>query len=265
MRNKNGMNKRTWLYLLVATLSVAVSVLAFAPARWLGQILEQQSRGRLTLIDADGSLWRGSALLGAASGADGSVTPLLPARFNWQLSPLVLIGRVDLRIDSPQSLTHPLRLSGNWQQWQLGAASLLLPAERLAALGAPLNTLALSGRLRMVWDDLNMRVTDGGLQLHGVITLELDEMGSRLSPTRPLGSYRMRMAWQGQQAPLTLSSVRGPLLLQGDGMLKNGRMQFSGSAEAAPDHEEKLANLLNLLGQRRQLGGKNVIALEFKS
>ncbi len=264
MRNKNGMNKRSWLLLLVITLSVVVSVLAFAPARWLGQILEQQSQGRLTLIDADGSLWRGSALLGAASGSGGSVTPLLPARFNWQLSPLLLVGRVDLRLDSPQTLTHPLLLTGNWQQWQLAAASLLLPAERLTAFGAPLNTLALDGRLRMVWDDLNIRVTDGSPKLYGVITLELDDMGSRLSPIKPLGSYRMRMAWQGQQAPLTLSSVRGPLLLQGDGMLNNGRMQFSGSAEAAPDHEEKLANLLNLLGQRRQQGGRNVIALEFK-
>jgi general secretion pathway protein N len=85
-----------------------------------------------------------------------------------------------------------------------------------------------------------------------------------MSPVNPLGSYRMRMTWQGTQAPLTLTSVHGPLLLQGSGTIHNGRLQFSGSAEAAPGQEEKLANLLNLLGQRRQQDGRNIIALEFK-
>ena len=44
----------------------------------------------------------------------------------------------------------------------------------------------------------------------------------------------------------------------------NGRMRFSGKAEAEAGQEEKLANLLNLLGQRRSEGGKDIIALEFK-
>jgi general secretion pathway protein N len=253
------------LYASIAALSVAMSVLAFAPATWLGQFLEMQSTGRLALIDADGSLWHGSALLGAASSTDGAVTPLLPGRFAWQLSPwLLLIGRIDLQLANPQSLSQPVHLSGSWQQWHVGAASVLLPAERLAILGAPLNTLAPSGRMRLVWNDLNINVNDDALQLHGVTTLELDDMGSRLSPVNPLGSYRMRMTWQGTQAPLTLTSVRGPLLLQGSGTIHNGRLQFSGSAEAASGQEEKLANLLNLLGQRRQQDGRNIIALEFK-
>lgn len=259
------MTRRTRLYVLIASLSVAVSVLAFAPAAWLGQLLEQQSNGRLTLIDADGSLWRGSALLGGASSTQGSVTPLLPGRFAWQLSPLpLLLGRVELRVENSQSLSQPLQLTGGWRQWRIGATAVSLPAERLSALGAPLNTLAPNGRMRIVWNELNASVDDGMPQLHGVVTLELDDIGSRLSPLNPLGSYRMRMTWQGTQAPLVLDSVRGPLLLQGNGLLKNGRLQFSGSAEAAAGQEEPLANLLNLLGQRRQQNGKNIIALEFK-
>jgi general secretion pathway protein N len=41
-------------------------------------------------------------------------------------------------------------------------------------------------------------------------------------------------------------------------------LQFSGKAEAEAGQEEKLANLLNLLGQRRHEGDREVIALEFK-
>lgn len=230
-----------------------------------------QSKGRLTLIDADGSLWHGSAMLGAmsaastASSTNSAVTPLLPGRFNWQLSPWLLpIGRIDLQLANAESLSRPVHVSGSWQQWHIGAASVLLPAERLAALGAPLNTLAPSGRMRLVWNDLSAEMKNGVLQLQGDTTLELDDMGSRLSPVNPLGSYRMQMKWQGEQAPLALTSLRGPLLLQGNGALRNGKLQFSGSAEAAAGQEEKLANLLNLLGQRRQQGGRNIIALEFK-
>jgi general secretion pathway protein N len=54
------------------------------------------------------------------------------------------------------------------------------------------------------------------------------------------------------------------MLLSGTGTLANGRLRFSGKAEAAEGQEERLANLLNLLGRRRREGDKDVIALEFK-
>jgi general secretion pathway protein N len=54
------------------------------------------------------------------------------------------------------------------------------------------------------------------------------------------------------------------MLLSGSGKLVNGRLQFSGKAEAEQGQEERLAVLLNLLGQRRKEGNKNIIALEFK-
>jgi general secretion pathway protein N len=61
-----------------------------------------------------------------------------------------------------------------------------------------------------------------------------------------------------------LKTVKGPMLLSGMGTLNNGRLQFSGRAQAEEGQEDRLANLLNLLGQRRREGNKDVIALEFK-
>jgi general secretion pathway protein N len=100
--------------------------------------------------------------------------------------------------------------------------------------------------------------------VNGRTLLTMSDMGSRMSPVRPLGSYELAMDWQGQQARLNLSTVRGALLLSGNGTLERGRLQFSGQATAANGYEETLGNLLNLLGQRRMVGGKNIIALEFK-
>jgi general secretion pathway protein N len=90
------------------------------------------------------------------------------------------------------------------------------------------------------------------------------DIASRLSSIKPLGAYDFTMDWRGQQAQVSLKSVHGPLLLSGAGAITNGRLRFSGKAEAAAGQDERLANLLNLLGQRRMEGNKTIIALEFK-
>ena len=236
------------VWLLAMLVGATIAVLAFFPADWVASAVEQRTGGRLTLGDAQGTLWRGSAFIGGAASGNGAVTPLLPGRFAWTLSPLSLLGMVDMELSNPQALAQAVSFKGGWTQWQLSPSALLLPADGLAGLGAPLNTVAPSGRLRLSWT-----------------TLEMEDMSSRLSPLKPLGSYQLALDWRGQQAQLALRSIKGPLLLSGTGSLQNGRMQFSGQAEAADGYEQSLDNLLNLLGQRRpNSGGKNIIALEFR-
>lgn len=252
------------LWLLAALAGAALTVLLCFPAGWLGAIVDSRSGGRLTLGDAQGTLWRGSAFIGGAASGRDAVTPLLPGRFSWRLSPLVLFGVLELRLDNPAALSQPVTLSGSWSHWQLSPAALLLPAEGLAGLGAPLNTLAPSGTLRLSWSGLQAGLANGGLDLEGRTTLELTDMASRLSAIRPLGSYAVTLDWQGRQAQMQLRSLKGPLLLEGGGAIEHGRLRFSGQARAATGYEENLANLLNLLGQRRTDSDKNIIALEFR-
>ncbi|MFC5513112.1 type II secretion system protein N [Massilia jejuensis] len=250
--------------LVVLALAIALTVGVFLPASWLGTMVERQTGGRLTLGDAQGTLWHGSAFVGGAPGEGGAVTPLLPGRFNWRLSPLILFGRVDMALENPQALVQPVRISGNWSQWQVSEGQLLLPAEGLAGLGAPLNTLVPSGVIRLSWNRLDLARQPGSVAVTGRTTLSMNDMGSRMAPIKPLGSYEMVMDWRGQQADLVLRTVRGALLLSGNGTLQNGRLRFSGQASAADGYEETLGNMLNLLGQRRMVNGKNIIALEFR-
>lgn len=256
--------KRALLWLVLMALAVAVTVLAFLPAAWLGPIVERQTGGRLTLGDAQGTLWRGSAFVGGAPGEGGSVTPLLPGRFAWRLSPLVLFGHLDMDLQNPRALSQPVHVAGSWSQWQVSPGELLLPAEGLAGLGAPLNTLAPSGTIKLSWNTLDLARAQQTVSVVGRTVLSMSDMGSRMTPIKPLGSYEMAMDWHGQQASLELRTVRGALLLSGAGTLQNGRLQFSGQAEAAKGYEDTLGNLLNLLGQRRMVNGKNIIALEFR-
>lgn len=256
--------KRAVLWLALIALTVAVTVFACLPASWLGPIVERQTGGRLTLGDAQGTLWRGSAFVGGAPGQNGAVTPLLPGRFAWRISPLVLVGRVDVQLENPEALSQPVNLRGSWSQWQLSPAAIRLAASSLAGLGAPLNTLAPSGSMQLSWTTLELARDGQALALTGRTLLTMTDMGSRMAPVKPLGSYELAFDWRGQAAQMTLSTVRGALLLDGKGRLEHGRLQFSGQARAADGFEDTLGNLLNLLGQRQMVNGKNIIALEFK-
>jgi general secretion pathway protein N len=256
--------KRVMLWLLTIGLTVALTLAVFFPAAWLGSLVEQRTGGRLTLGDAQGTLWRGSAFIGGAASGDSPVTPLLPGRFSWKISPLALVGMVDLQLENSEALAQPVTFKGSWSQWQLSPSALLLPAEGLSGLGAPLNTIAPSGTMRLSWTGLQLALADRQVAVNGRTTLEMSDMASRLSSIRPLGSYALALDWSGQQAQLTLSSVKGPLLLSGRGSLNNGRLRFSGQAEAAQGQEEALANLLNLLGQRKPGSERNIIALELR-
>jgi general secretion pathway protein N len=256
--------RRVLAWSALTALAVLLTVLAFLPAAWIGPLVERQTGGRLTLGDAQGTLWRGSAFLGGAPGNGGAVTPLLPGRFSWRLSPLVLFGQVDMDLANDRALAQPVHVTGSWSQWQVSAGELLLPADGLAGLGAPLNTLAPSGTIKLSWNLLDIARQGNSVAVSGHTVLSMTDMGSRMSPIQPLGSYELGMDWRGQQSDLVLRTVCGALLLSGSGTLENGRLRFSGQAAAGQGYEETLGNMLNLLGQRRTVNGKNIIALEFR-
>jgi len=251
------------LWLSAGLISALLTLLAFLPSSWLVPMIEAQFGGRIAVADAQGTLWQGSAFIGAAASSRDAVTPLLPGRFFWQLSPKLLLGQVELSLINPAALSQPLQVTGNWWQWQLQRCAIALPAERLTALGAPMNTLQPSGNMLLSWSSLQLAHQIDGIHLSGLMTLDLLNMSSRLSALKPLGSYRMTFTWHQQQAELSLATISGAMLLDGSGKLTNGHLQFSGNAQAAQGQEENLANLLNLLGQRHpQKNGKTVIALE---
>lgn len=255
---------RIAMWSLAGLVSIAITILIFFPATWMMLILEKQTAGHFTLGDAHGTLWSGSAFIGSAPGGSDPVTPLLPGRFSWRLSPMILLGRVDAELENTEALSQPISVTGNWHQWHVSPGAILLPAERLAALGAPLNTVQPSGQMRLSWEPLQLTQQNGKFEMAGAMNLEMNDLASRMSPIKPLGSYDLALDWNGAQASVKLKTAKGPMLLNGSGILSNGQLQFSGTAQAETGQEQGLANFMNLLGQRRKEGDKDVIALEFK-
>lgn len=229
---------------VAALLAVALTVIALAPAAWLGDWLEANTRVRL--LDARGTVWNGSALLGVS---DGRQTMLLPGRLSWLLRP----ANFSVELSHP-AFAAPVTVSPRVGAVTVKAGQAELPAATLTALGAPFNTLRPGGVLAVTWTDAEVArgLSKGSLQI------EWRDAQSALSTVVPLGSYRVRLT--GETGRLDLETLRGPLLLQGSGTVKGTRVSFKGLASAEPGMRPALAGLLGVLGPRS--GDNAVLALE---
>jgi general secretion pathway protein N len=238
---------------LAAVLAAALTAAVRAPAAWVGDWL--QAQGRLRLVDARGTVWSGSAMLGLS---DGRQVTLLPGRLSWKIGfSAIASGRVTADVSHP-ALAAPLAVSVSLaaKSIALKAGQAELPAALLAALGAPFNTLRPGGALGLRWTDVELT---GGV-LAGNLQIDWSEAQSALSTVAPLGSYRLQVTGAGDTARLQLDTLRGPLRLQGSGTVKGGRVSFKGLASADPEMRPALIGLISVLGPR--VGDQAVLSIE---
>jgi len=234
---------------LVVVLAAAATIAVRAPAAWLGDWLA--SRSNLRLIDARGTIWSGSALVGVSNGRE---TTLVPGRLEWRVERLTtnaLVGRL-----AHPWLTAPLDVSLGAHGIALAQGRARVPAAVLAAAGAPFNTLRPGGVLDVAWTDAALR----GAALRGEVQIEWRDAQSALSTVVPLGSYRLRIAGDGNSPTLDLQTLSGPLQLRGTGKMSGSHVKFSGVASAEPAMRPALDGLLGLLGMRS--GDKVMLAID---
>lgn len=232
------------LLVLAALFAAALTVVALAPAAWIGDWVEANSR--LRLLDARGTVWSGSALVGVS---DGRQTMLLPGRLSWE----VRLASLSVELAHP-AFGAPVSVVPRPGSVAVKGGRAEVPAATLAALGAPFNTVRPGGRLVASWTDAIVR-KEG---FSGRLEIEWREAQSALSTVVPLGTYRLRLT--GETGRLELETIRGPLLLQGSGTVKGAKVSFKGLASAEPDMRPALAGLLGVLGPR--MGDNAVLALE---
>jgi len=255
-----------------ASLGLVLACVTQAPAHWLTHAIEQLSGERMLLQDPQGTVWHGSAQWALHEGplnltaTANANTVALPTRLNWQLAPridwanlrLSLVATLDSACCTPQPL-H-IDISPLWRGARVAFSDHVSrwPASWLVGLGAPWNTVQPEGQMQLQTRNVQWTFQAGKAQLQGHTELQLQQLATRLSTLRPLGSYRLQLQG-GDTVGLTLDTLEGSLLLQGQGQLLNGRVRFNGEASAAPDAEAALSNLLNILGQRQ--GAKSILKM----
>lgn len=232
-------------------LGVLITVLLHAPASWLAAAVAKASQNKVQLVDAQGSLWRGSARLLLVPGGQKPV--LLPERLRWTADILGLGVQLTLLPECCASRAALLHWQPGWRQQQVRVQNLdmRLPATLLAGLGTPFNTLGFDGEVALSSPQLLLKTQSQSQQwqLQGGAQLQLLQLSSSLATLPVLGSYQIALIG-GANTSVQLSTLSGALQLQGDGGWQNGRFAFAGQAQAAPGYEESLANILNVIGQR---------------
>ncbi|MFY8180012.1 MAG: type II secretion system protein N [Limnohabitans sp.] len=256
-----------WAWLGVA-LGLSSALVTQAPAYWLAQWVAVASDQRMLLQDPQGTVWNGSAqwVLNEGPRNQDVATTSLPTRVTWQLGPHLDWSAQRLgfsaSVASACCTPQPLRIdvSPLWQglRVQVHDQSSQWPAAWLVGLGAPWNTVQPEGVMqlqttRLVWEQRGVAA-----HVNGQAELQLRDVATRLSTLRPLGTYRVRVQG-GDTMALTLDTLAGSLQLQGTGQWQQGRLQFNGEATAAPDAQDALSNLLNVLGQRQ--GNKSILKM----
>ncbi len=250
-----------WRWAVVgAVLGALITLMAFAPARWLAAAVRGWTQDHLVLVHPRGTIWNGTAGVVLASGAGGAESVSLPGVLNWKLRPGWASMAATLNIPccaaQPLAFTAAPRAGGFQLDWRDGQSR--WPAALLTGLGAPWNTLKLEGVLTLSTQAFSMRFQGPQLALAGSAVINATNISSSLSTLKPMGSYRLAIAG-GKTSTLLLTSTEGSLQLSGSGRWNGSALRFDGEASAAPGSEDALANLLNIIGRRD--GARSLITL----
>jgi len=240
-------------------LGLVFALVLFIPASWLAARIESATNGRVVLAEARGSLWNGTANLQLTGGEGSNDNLALPTPVEWHIHPRWNGLLIDATTACCTTQPIEIRVHPGWRSVALDIADSRSqwPASLLAGLGTPWNTLQLDGDLVLATQGLSVEWSAGRLALAGRAELQAQRMSSRLSTLRPMGSYRMTVTG-GATPNLQLDTLEGSLQLSGSGQWVGERFHFNGVATAAPDREEQLSNLLNIIGRRS--GAKSIIS-----
>jgi general secretion pathway protein N len=240
----------------------------FAPASWLADAVAQSSGGRVLLAEAEGTIWTGNAVAVLTGGPGSRDARALPGRLGWQFRTQGLGLKLSLTQDCCLPTPLTLLVKPGWKRVSAelvstapaGATVGQWPASWLSGLGAPWNTLQLSGSLKLQTQGLRVEWAQGRTQVAGSAQIVLQDAASRVTTLDHLGTYRLSLVGQAQgQVGIDLHTDEGALQLSGAGQMGPTGLQFRGEATASDAERGALNNLLNIIGRR--VGDRSVISI----
>jgi general secretion pathway protein N len=225
------------------------------PATVVDAQLRQASDGRLRLTEARGTVWSGAGRIeireaGGRTGVGRSIA--------WRVVPESLArGRIVCEVGLEEGAGHfPVVLS--FSRIELSNAEVSLPGAVLGLAAPKLVPLGLTGEVLIQAREVAF-AKEG---MKGSAILRWRAAGSALTPLSPLGEYELRLDGGEAMVSASLSTLSGPLQLEGKGSWKHGEsVAFHGTARVSPEHREQLAPILRLIAVEN---GKGVFQLQLK-
>lgn len=230
---------------LAGLIFFAASLIATAPARWMGELLARATHGQWQLRDTAGSAWRGTGTL--AAGAAPFAT-----RLSWEIRPWwLLAGRIRIELSSPERSDLHAGIAVGYHSLQLNDTDVAVPATLIAALFPAASLVAPTGTLRLSASTL--RLDRHGLT--GELQLRWLEAGGRLAGIGELGDYLLVASGEAGAVVLRGETLRGDVRLDLHGQWQltgNGMLNLDGSVAASGPREAALTPLLNMLNAHRE-------------
>lgn len=236
-------------WIAAGVIGVGVATLPWVPAGYAAAALSDATQERLRLVQTHGTVWSGGGQPVLRSGGQTEAVreAALPP-IQWRVVDIGLWPlHVRLAVSGSPALSQSFEIDLGLQSVQLTPGKIELAADLLAAAGAPLNTVKPGGRLILAWDTLSWQRSEG---FQGKANLDWIGARSAISPIAPLGDYRIVAVGEADAMAFTLSSVRGPLLLSGQGRWSwRAGLSFQGLAQADAAKRAELKPLIGLLGR----------------
>jgi len=240
-------------------LGLLAGLVVFAPAAWMTSWVKDITNERVILAEAQGTVWRGDAVAVLTGGAGSRDARALPGRLGWRWRLQGL--KLTLELTQACCMKAPLsvsvkpgfkRISAELTSQALpGGSAAQWPAAWLSGLGAPWNTLQLTGSLRLNTSGMRLQWEDGRLRVDGSAQVHFQDVASRVTTLERLGTYELSIRGSGQdQVSFQLVTQDGALQLSGSGQAGPGGFRFSGQAAANEAERGALDNLLNIIGRR---------------
>ena len=230
------------------TAAFVASLIVLAPATLIDARLERASNGRLRLAEAQGSLWSGAGWIEIRN-ADGRAG--VAKRLAWRVLPGSLLrGHMVAEVVLDQA-AKPFPVTISLSRIDIADAGIHLPAAALG-LGVPkLAPFRLTGDVLVKIPHLSL---ERG-RMDGDATLQWRAAGSALTPISPLGEYEVHFKAVGPAVHAVLSTLTGPLQLDGKGSWSNGGPpSYLATARVPEQHREQLTPLLRLIAVERGAG-----------
>jgi general secretion pathway protein N len=224
------------------------TLIAQAPATLVDAGLHSASNGQLRLAQAQGTVWAGSGMIEFRDAAAGSA---IAKDIAWRVLPESLWrGRLVSEV-ALEKAARRIRVAVSPSKVEIAGGEINLPAAALAFAEPRLKPLRLSGDVQLRAE--NLSVWRDGMQ--GNATLQWRTAGSAFSPVTPIGSYELRLEGRGNNVQALLSTLEGPLQLDGSGTWTAGKKaDFLATVRVPPQHREQFTPLLRLIAVQRDEG-----------
>lgn len=237
-----------WVSRAITLLTILFLIVAYVPVRFFTAPIAQSTGCKIILNQPSGSIWKGSASLGFSEPSVSNPKICNPPyamteRFSWNSHCSILDQQCSFQVEHDH-LGKPLHLVLRKSSLTIQSNNIELPGNILEVFGSPWNSLHPRGKLKLQWSDITL-----GQLMSGNAEFQLNDMSSAISPIKPLGSYSLKFQIEND-FKFELFTLKGPLILNGQGQFNGNRLSFAGDASASPDSLPSLIGLLSIIGNR---------------